>query len=166
MAANKTQTEEDTNSTENLVKLVTQQVMASMKSATEKTQLTKEKTKKKFTVSKVAPRYASSTPPEAKNRFTEGNDLSTGKYDPAPKGSKFITGDVSTPLADAPSVGANVNARLNRLQNSVLTKIFKKDTGKIEPILQTPVQGINTTVRVIGTGKSTQGSLTPNRRRK
>lgn len=129
------------NSTENLLKLFASSMSGTTKKTKAKT--SGKKLRRSFSVGR-----ANTTPPAAVNRFTSGSGLSEGKYDAKDLGTNFVVGNVSTPLADAPSVGASVNARLKRLHHTVESKVFKKDTGSIKVRLQDIGEyGVNKRVR-------------------
>lgn len=133
--ADDTGTDTGTNSTKQLVKLVAAGVSGATKSYAPKLKSVKKVRGKIF-----KSRGDTSEPMAGVvSKLTKDNPISDKKYDTTSAGSNYIQGIVGTPLANAPSVGADVNARLARLQNDVMTKIFKKDTGKIDIRLQAPV---------------------------
>lgn len=124
-----------TNSTQALVKLVT----AGITSTTKKTE-TKIKSAKKVR-GKIFRTRTDETPSVAMvSKLTKDNPISDKKYDTKSTGSDYIQGIVGTPLADAPSVGATVGARLKRLSQSV------------EPKIQQVVAGLNSKLHRISTG--------------
>jgi len=128
-------TDTGTNSTQQLVKLVAAGVSGAAKSYAPKIKSVKKVRGKIF-----KSRGDTSEPMAGVvSKLTKDNPISDKKYDITSAGSNYIQGIVGTPLANAPSVGADVNARLARLNNEVMTKIFKKDTAKITPRLQAPV---------------------------
>ena len=140
-----------------LINETTKSVMASLKSAkeqitsvsgTNKKAVPKTYRAKEAHVIRFQKRGGGSEkPPEAGPNLQSETKLSKGQYDVAPKGNKLIVGERGTPLADAPSVGANVNARLKRLQAKIERDIFKKDTGSTNPKLQDVVSGLNVRTR-------------------
>lgn len=132
-----------------LIKQTTKAVMDSLKKREDQLiEGTGKKIEKKTYKAKQAVRFpkrggGSETPPKAGTNLQSETKLAKGQYDTDPKGTKYITGETGTALADAPSVGANVNARLKRLQNRIEAAIFRKDTGVVSPKLQDVVSGIN-----------------------
>jgi hypothetical protein len=140
----------ETNSTSTLIKLVTQAVSSSAGGA--KTKISKseaaraaKKAALKSNTFKRRVAYSPST--DAINRMTVNNKISDSAIDASPLGSDYIQGKTGTALADAPSVGANVTARLNRLSQSVEPKIQKIVAGlnsKLNKVTTTSVPVMKT----------------------
>lgn len=129
-----------------LIKQTTQAVMDSIKKTAKTTsdeKTYKAKTGKHFRKRGGGPE----TPPPAGPTLGSETKLAKGQFDVTPTGSRYISNKSGASLASAPSIGANVNARLQRLQNKIQTDIFKKDTGIVSPKLQAVVSGVNVRTR-------------------
>lgn len=134
-----------TNSTAALMKLVTQGVSNATNSAQTKISFGAAK-KATLKANKFNRRVGNETPQNVVSRLTAGNEMSDSKMDTTELGSIYIQGKEGTTLANAPSIGVNMTARLKRLSQSVEPKLQKVVAGlndKINPISTSPVYMIN-----------------------